>query len=60
MTREKSIYVILCVMFSVLTVVRYRIYQKFIFLPILCFHAFELSVGAILYPPHFSPHRPNH
>lgn len=26
------------------------IYQKFVFLPILPFHTFELSVGAILYP----------
>lgn len=50
MTREESIYTSLCVLFSVLIVMGNLIYQKFVLLPILPFHTFELSVGAILYP----------
>lgn len=50
MNREESIYTSLCVLFSVLIVVGNLIYQKFISLPLLPFHTFELSVGAILYP----------
>ena len=50
MTRNDSIYTALCVLFSVLIVIGNLIYQKFVFLPILPFHTFELSVGAILYP----------
>lgn len=50
MTRNDSIYTILCVLFSVLIVTGNLIYQKFVSLPILPFHSFELSVGAILYP----------
>lgn len=50
MTRNDSIYTTLCVLFSVLIVMGNLIYQKFVFLPILPFHTFELSVGAILYP----------
>lgn len=49
MTADK-IYTILCVLFAVLIVMGNLIYQKFVFLPILPFHTFELSVGAILYP----------
>lgn len=50
MERNDSIYTSLCVLFSVLIVMGNLIYQKFVFLPILPFHTFELSVGAILYP----------
>lgn len=50
MTRDESIYTCLCVLFSVLIVMGNLIYQKFVSLPILPFHTFELSVGAILYP----------
>ncbi|MBS0271694.1 MAG: queuosine precursor transporter [Proteobacteria bacterium] len=50
MTKNDSIYTSLCVLFSVLIVMGNLIYQKFVFLPILPFHTFELSVGAILYP----------
>jgi uncharacterized integral membrane protein (TIGR00697 family) len=50
MTRDESIYTSLCVLFSVLIVMGNLIYQKFVSLPILPFHTFELSVGAILYP----------
>lgn len=50
MNREESIYTSLCVIFSVLIVVGNLIYQKFVSLPLLPFHTFELSVGAILYP----------
>lgn len=45
-----NIYTSLCALFAVLVVMGNLIYQKFVFLPILPFHAFELSVGAILYP----------
>lgn len=45
-----KIYTTLCVLFAVLMVIGNLIYQKFVFLPILPFHTFELSVGAILYP----------
>ncbi len=45
-----NIYTSLCVLFAVLVVVGNLIYQKFVFLPLLPFHVFELSVGAILYP----------
>lgn len=50
MTKNESIYISLCVLFSVLIVMGNLIYQKFVSLPILPFHTFELSVGAILYP----------
>lgn len=50
MTRDDSIYTSLCVLFSVLIVMGNLIYQKFVSLPLLPFHTFELSVGAILYP----------
>lgn len=50
MNRKESIYTSLCVLFSVLVVVGNLIYQKFVSLPFLPFHTFELSVGAILYP----------
>jgi uncharacterized integral membrane protein (TIGR00697 family) len=50
LNRDESIYISLCVLFSVVIVIGNLIYQKFVFLPILPFHTFELSVGAILYP----------
>lgn len=50
MTRNDTIYTTLCVLFTVLVVVGNLIYQKFIFLPILSFYTFELSVGALTYP----------
>lgn len=50
MEKDDSIYISLCALFSVLIVVGNLIYQKFVFLPVLPFHTFELSVGAILYP----------
>lgn len=50
MTRDENIYASLCVIFSVLIVMGNLIYQKFVALPIFPFYAFELSVGAILYP----------
>lgn len=45
-----KIYTTLCVVFSLFIVVGNLIYQKFVSLPILPFHIFELSVGAITYP----------
>jgi len=45
-----NIYTSLCALFAVLVVMGNLIYQKFVFLPILPFHTFELSIGAILYP----------
>lgn len=50
MAKDESIYTSLCVLFCVLIVMGNLIYQKFVSLPILPFHTFELSVGAILYP----------
>lgn len=50
MTALDRMYIVLCAFFSVLIVVCNLTYQKFVFLPILPFHTFELSVGAILYP----------
>ena len=50
MSAAEKIYTTLCVLFAVLIVVGNLIYQKFVFLPILPFYTFELSVGAITYP----------
>ncbi len=50
MTNIEKIYIGLCILFSVLIVVGNLTYQKFVFLSIVPFHTFELSVGAILYP----------
>ena len=47
---EDRIYTALCALFAVLIVMGNLIYQKFVFLPVLPFYTFELSVGAILYP----------
>lgn len=45
-----KVYIILCAFFSVLIVICNLTYQKFVYLPVLPFYTFELSVGAILYP----------
>lgn len=50
MQTPEKIYAGLCVLFAVFIVTGNLIYQKFVQLPILPFHTFELSVGAILYP----------
>lgn len=50
MTALERMYAVLCAFFSILIVVCNLTYQKFVYLPILPFHTFELSVGAILYP----------
>lgn len=50
MNRNESIYTTLCVLFSVLIVTGNLIYQKIVSLPLLPFHTFELSAGALLYP----------
>ena len=52
---EDRIYTTLCALFAVLIVMGNLIYQKFVFLPVLPFYTFELSVGAILYPQRWSP-----
>ncbi|MEI6789696.1 MAG: queuosine precursor transporter [Myxococcaceae bacterium] len=44
------IYISLCGLFAVLIVTGNLVYQKFVILPILPFHTFELSIGAVLYP----------
>ena len=49
----EKMYVVLCALFSVLIVICNLTYQKFVYLPALPFHTFELSVGAILYPAMF-------
>jgi len=50
MTIDEKIYTMICVLFAVLIIMGNMIYQKFVVLPILPFHTFELSVGAIMYP----------
>ncbi len=50
MNMSEKIYIVICVLFSVLIVVGNLVYQKFVILPILPFYSFELSVGAIFYP----------
>jgi queuosine precursor transporter len=50
MNIDDKIYTTICVLFAVLIVMGNMIYQKFVVLPILSFHTFELSVGAIVYP----------
>lgn len=50
MTATEKIYTGLCGLFSILIVLSNLTYQKFVALPILPFHTFEISVGAILYP----------
>ncbi|WP_417905473.1 queuosine precursor transporter [Candidatus Tisiphia endosymbiont of Micropterix aruncella] len=50
MTIDEKIYITICVLFAILIVIGNLIYQKFVFLPILPFYTFELSVGAITYP----------
>ena len=50
MNIDDKIYTIICVLFAVLIVMGNMIYQKFVALPIIPFHTFELSVGAIIYP----------
>ncbi len=50
MINTEKIYTILCILFSVFIVTGNLVYQKFVTLPLLPFHTFELSVGAILYP----------
>lgn len=50
MTTADKIYASICVLFSVLIVTGNIVYQKYVSLPILPFHTFELSAGAILYP----------
>jgi uncharacterized integral membrane protein (TIGR00697 family) len=47
---DEKLYASLCALFSVLVVMSNLVYQKFVYLPILPFYAFELSVGAIFYP----------
>lgn len=47
---SERIYISLCSLFAVLIVTGNLVYQKFVILPILPFHTFELSIGAILYP----------
>lgn len=50
MLLSDKIYTALCTFFSVLIVIGNLIYQKFVSLPLLPFHTFELSAGAVLYP----------
>lgn len=50
MMNMEKIYTGLCILFSVLIVTGNLTYQKFVTLPILPFHTFELSVGAMIYP----------
>lgn len=53
MKPEEKVYTFLSVFFAVLIVTGNLIYQKFVYLPILPFHTFEVSVGVVLYPLSF-------
>lgn len=50
MIRQDNVYLILCVMFSVMIVSGNLVYQKFIELPLSSLYTFEVSVGAMFYP----------
>lgn len=50
MLNLEKLYIILCALFSIFIVICNLTYKKFVYLPILPFHTFELSVGAMLYP----------
>lgn len=50
MTSREKLYTALCIFFSVIIITGNLIYQKFVYFPILSFHVFELSAGAVLYP----------
>lgn len=50
MYKKDSIYVVLCVIFSVFIVLGNLIFQKFVVLNISSLFSFELSVGTILFP----------
>jgi uncharacterized integral membrane protein (TIGR00697 family) len=50
MIRAEKIYTGLCILFATLIVLGNITYQKFVAIPILSIHLFQLSVGAILYP----------
>jgi len=50
MSALEKMYIVLCALFSVFIVITNLTFQKFVYLPLLPFHTFELSVGAILYP----------
>lgn len=47
---SEKVYLSLSTFFSVIMIVGNLTYQKFVFLPILSWYTFELSVGALLYP----------
>lgn len=50
MVLNDKIYITLCAVFSILTVLGNLTYQKFVSLPLGPFYTFNLSVGALLYP----------
>ena len=47
---EDKIYTFLCALFAVIVTIGNMIYQKFVALPLLPFHTFEISVGVLFYP----------
>ena len=53
MKLEEKFYTLLCALFAILVVVSNMIYQKFVYLPILSVHVFEISAGAVFYPASF-------
>lgn len=48
-TKDK-IYTFLCALFAVIITIGNMIYQKFVALPLLPFHTFEISTGVLFYP----------
>lgn len=50
MEKREKIYTLLCTVFAMVLVIGNLTWQKFVFIPILPFHTFELSVAVTLYP----------
>lgn len=53
MNISEKIYLILCLLFSVIVVIGNLLYQKFVTIDFLSLYSFELGAGAILYPVTF-------
>lgn len=50
MQTQDKIYTFLCTLFAIIVTIGNMIYQKFVALPLLPFHTFEISTGVMFYP----------
>lgn len=50
MQTKDKIYTLLCALFALIVTIGNMIYQKFVALPLLPFHTFEISTGVLFYP----------